>query len=158
MYRRNVQWPTAHLSDQSWRTCEPRDMICLFIRRQHFTQLYVLSLDDFLIQAQSSLKQLVSYRSILRFKSTVWSAQITREIFALLKSNAPSAQTTKVFLVLKATREVRRINWRIGQPLQSVRVRKTHFYIKFCRHFYRNDGPFNSSDIKLDSNPLITNY
>ena len=104
------------------------------------------------------LSQTISYRSILRFKSTVWSAQITREIFALLKSNAPSAQTTKVFLVLKATREVRRINWRIGQPLQSVRVRKTHFYIKFCRHFYRNDGPFNSSDIKLDSNPLITNY
>ena len=136
----------------------PRDMICLFIRRQHFTQLYVLSLDDFLIQAQSSLKQLVSYRSILRFKSTVWSAQRTREIFALLKSNAPSAQTTKVFLVLKATREVRRINRRIGQPLQSVRVRKNHFYFKFCRHFNRNDGPSNSSDIKLDANPLITNY
>ena len=46
-----LKWPII--------ACEPRDMICLFIRRQHFTQLYVLSLDDFLIQAQSSLKQLV---------------------------------------------------------------------------------------------------
>ena len=43
-------------------------------------------------------------QSIPRSKSIAWSAQITGEIFALLKSNLRSAQTTKVFLVLKATR------------------------------------------------------
>ena len=45
-------------------------------------------------------------KSIPRSKSTVWSAQTTTVIFTLLKSNARSAQTTKVFLVLKAMREV----------------------------------------------------
>ena len=45
-------------------------------------------------------------QSIPRSKSTAWSTQVTTEIFAVLKSNAQSAQTTKVFLVLKAMREV----------------------------------------------------
>ena len=45
-------------------------------------------------------------QSIPRSKSTALNTQVTTEIFAILKSNAQSAETTKVFLVLKTTLEV----------------------------------------------------
>ena len=69
------------------------------------------------------------YKTYIRDRIRIISrSERSREIFALLKSNAPSAQTTKVFLVLKATRE---LIGELDNPYSRWELEKTIFTLSF---------------------------
>ena len=83
-------------------------------------------------------------QSIPRSKSTALNTQVTTEIFAILKSNAQSAETTKVFLVLKATLEVHKQQVYTSFPRKSPArsAQKASAFLVLAKSTARN-GPNN---------------